>query len=211
MRIARFVAGVVMTASVPLLASPREPSSAPTDTLAVHVNLEFDRSITSDTIKTIARDEATAIWRVYGIDLLWTDPASRPALILDAFVEEDLQRRDVDGSLSVLGYTTIASDPTATTPIRLSFHTVESLIERRHGANPLHHQREVGIALGRVLAHEVGHALLGAPAYHEPGGLMRTTFLSDDLVRPERSSFRLMPDSVARLRGRVVSLSHAQP
>ena len=127
----------------------------------------------------------------------------RPAaLTLDVNVERYPQRVDIDGS-PVLGYTTIASAPMAPAPIRVSFDAVDSLIEHRHGADPLRRQREIGIALGRVLAHEVGHVLLGAPAYHDPDGLMRAMFPSDDLVRPGRSPFRLTPQSVARLHVRI--------
>jgi hypothetical protein len=207
LRIARFVVVIVVAAVAPLLASPRTSPAARTDTLAVQVNLEFDRSITSNTIKAIARDEAAAVWRVYGVELRWTDSGARAAVTLDVIVGRYRQRVELDGSPAVLGYTTIASAPAAPAPIRVSFDAVDSLIERRPGADPLLHQREIGTALGRVLAHEVGHVLLGAPAYHDPDGLMRATFPSDDLVRPERSLFRLTPHSVARLQVRITSLS----
>ena len=206
MRIARFVVVIVVAAVAPLLASPRTSPAARTDTLAVQVNLEFDRSITSSTIKTIARDEAAAIWKVYGVELRWTDTGARAALTLDAIVERYPKRGDGDDAPAVLGYTTVASAPAAPAPIRVSFDAVESLIERRHGANPVLQQRDIGMALGRVLAHEVGHVLLGVPAYHDPGGLMRATFEPDDLARPGRSPFRLMPHSVARLQVRITSL-----
>jgi len=205
MRIAGSVVVIVAAAAAPLAASPRTPLEAPTDTLAVQVNLAFERSITSSTIKTIARDEAAAIWKVYGVDLRWSDPGAPAALTLDVIVERYPQRV-VDGS-PVLGYTTVASAPIAPAPIRVSFDAVDSLIEHRPGADPLRRQREIGIALGRVLAHEVGHVLLGAPAYHDRDGLMQATFPSDDLVKPGRSPFRLTPRSVARLRVRITSLS----
>jgi hypothetical protein len=73
------------------------------------------------------------------------------------------------------------------------------------------HEHAVALALGRVLAHELGHVLLGSPAYHDQDGLMRATFLSNDLARPERSRFRLTDRSVARLRARITSLSDASP
>jgi hypothetical protein len=209
MRGARFVPVVLVAAATPLLAASRTPP-AQTDTLAVYVNLGFDRSITSSTIKTIARDEAAAIWKVYGVELVWTDPEVRAALTVDVMVERSRRRVDENGSPSVLGYTTISSNPAAQAPIRVSFDALDSLIERRHGADPLRFPREIGLALGRVLAHEVGHVLLGTPPYHDPGGLMRPTFMTDDLVRPERSAFRLMPQSVARLRVRIASLSCPQ-
>ena len=206
MRIARLVTVIIVAATAPLFATPRT-SSPQTNRLAVQVNLEFDPSITSSTIKTIARDEAAAIWKVYGVDLLWTDPAAPAALTLDVIVERSPQRLDVDGP-SVLGHTTIASAPAAPAPIRVSFNAIEVLLTRRHGAYPLSHSREMGTAFGRVLAHEIGHVLLGTQ--HDSGGLMRPAFRSDDLVWPDRSLFRLMPPSLARLRVRMASWSCPQ-
>src|SRR5689334_24237725 len=43
----------------------------------------------------------------------------------------------------------------------------------------------LGRALGRVIAHEVGHFLLGTP--HAPAGLMRPSFVPQDLVEPSRA------------------------
>jgi hypothetical protein len=94
----------------------------------------------------------------------------------------------------------------------MSLDAVESLVERRHGIDPvLGHDLVLAWGLGRVLAHEIGHKVLGAPAYHDDNGLMRTTFLADDLARPERSRFRLAERSVARLRERMAATFAAQP
>ena len=65
------------------------------------------------------------------------------------------------------------------------------------------YDRVLGLAIGRVLAHELGHVLLGSPGYHDAEGLMRAKFQRDDLARPERSRFRLAPFSVERLRSRL--------
>ena len=75
MRIAGSIVVVVVAAAAPLVASPRTPG-ARTDTLAVQVNLAFDRSITSSTIKTIARGsggDLDDVWR----RAAWSDPGAR--------------------------------------------------------------------------------------------------------------------------------------
>src|SRR5262249_26386985 len=128
-------------------------------------------------------------------------------LTLDAFVERFEPRGDADGAPPVLGHTTVTPEPVGSGPIRLSFDAIASLLQRRRGERPLLYEHEIGIALGRVLAHEIGHALLGASGYHDQTGLMRTTFECSDLVWPGRSGFRLMPQSVARLQARVAWLS----
>ena len=61
--------------------------------------------------------------------------------------------------------------------------------------------RDLGRALGRVLAHEIGHVLLGLPS-HQPHGLMRRAFHPLDMVNPLRASYDLSPLERARLRHR---------
>jgi len=181
------------------------------DHLRVRVNLELDHSIRSKAMATIAREEAAAIWKPYGVDLLWTDAGAQAALSLDVFVDPSGDRIDTVGMQAVLGHTTIFPGAAAPSPIRISLAAIESLLEHRHSPSPFLAEAVLATALGRVLAHEVGHVLLGVPSFHDPNGLMRTTFIPDDLVRPERSLYRLTDRSIARLRTRIASLSQAPP
>jgi hypothetical protein len=52
-----------------------------------------------------------------------------------------------------------------------------------------------------VLAHEIGHVILGE-SHHQPHGLMRPSFAADDLVELQPHSFRLSNREVAHLRQR---------
>jgi hypothetical protein len=52
--------------------------------------------------------------------------------------------------------------------------------------------RVVGRALGRVIAHEIGHFVLRT-SDHTSSGLMRQGHGSDDLIAPDRSRFTLWP------------------
>ncbi len=177
------------------------------DRLAVRIHLTFDAAISSHEIKAAARREAAAIWTTYGVDLLFTGSDVSAALSLDAVVARDAVAPY--GTPPVLGHTSIAPESASQAPIRISFEAIDALLEHRHGGNPLMHDYVLAIALGRVLAHEIGHILLGAPAYHDANGLMRTTFQADDLARPERSRFLLAEHSVGRLRSRIASLAEA--
>jgi hypothetical protein len=181
------------------------------DRLTVNVNLALDRAINSKAIARTAMEEAAAIWRPYGVDLLWTDAGTQAALSLDVIVEPSRHHVDTVGMQAVLGRTTVASGSGAPSPIRLSLAAIDSLLERQHNPNQFLYETVLATALGRVLAHEVGHVLLGAPAFHDPHGLMRTTFIPDDLARMERSQFRLTERSIARLRARIAALSRALP
>ena len=59
-------------------------------------------------------------------------------------------------------------------------------------------------ALGRGIAHEIGHYLLRSKA-HEREGLMRARFTVQDLMDPTSARYRLGPDDVRRLQERFTS------
>jgi hypothetical protein len=94
-------------------------------------------------------------------------------------------------------------------PIRIEFDTLDSLIKHRSDAVTLLHDLELGRALGRVLAHELGHALLGYPAYHDRLGLMRVQLSLRDLTEPGRDGIHLTDASALRLRDRLARLADA--
>lgn len=192
-----------------LLCTAHTSAPPPAERLAVQVNLEFDPSITSQLIKQGTSDEAAALWRAYGVDLVFADRRADAGLTLDVIVERSDRRPAPRQLTPVLGRTTIAPGAPMQAPIRISFDAIDSLLERSHGVNPMLHVYAIAAALGRVLAHEIGHVLLGAPSYHDADGLMRTTFVSDDLARPDRSRFFLAIRSAARLRTRIASLNDA--
>jgi hypothetical protein len=181
------------------------------DRLRVNVNLALDHSITSKSIAPVAREEAAALWQPYGVDLMWTDAGTQAALSIDVFVDPAGRYVDTVGMQAVLGHTTIFPGPGAPSPIHISLSAIESLLEHHHSPNPFVHEALLAKALGRVLAHEIGHVLLGVPGFHDPSGLMRTTFIPDDLARLDRSQFALADRSVARLRARIAFLSRALP
>ncbi len=110
----------------------------------------------------------------------------------------------------MLGYTFVAADVSRSpAPIRIGFDAVDALAQPSAALNAMLHEYAVGTAIGRVLAHEIGHILLGAPTYHDDTGLMRPQFASSDFARGERWMFRLADPSVARLRASVASLTRA--
>jgi hypothetical protein len=59
----------------------------------------------------------------------------------------------------------------------------------------------VGRAVGRVLAHEIGHYIL-ATRTHGTAGLMRSSQRSDELVAPSRAGFKLSALEAARILAR---------
>jgi hypothetical protein len=63
--------------------APGSPGVAP---FTVHVNLEFDCARRSHVVERIVEDEATAIWRAYGVQLLWSENVPDGAMNLDVIV-----------------------------------------------------------------------------------------------------------------------------
>jgi hypothetical protein len=187
-------------------ADPPYPQRA--DTLTTHLIVEFDRTITSNVIKRTARNEATAIWKPYGIELLWSDNGPcAAALHLDVSVARYKPDLTLDGLPLVLGRAMVDPSGVVQGPIRISFDAVEQLLRRR-ASNPVLHDYELGRALGRVLAHELGHVLLGRD--HDSKGLMRARLTTEDLARSDRRGVRLSDVSVSRLRSQIAHLSEAQ-
>jgi hypothetical protein len=116
-------------------------------------------------------------------------------------------------STPVLGSTRLAPSTIRRAPIFIDRGATEQLLERlnagrvvqllaRTSAGPA----DVGRALGRILAHEIGHVILQVTG-HQPHGLMRPTFRPEDLIRLQRSSYTLSSAEVARLHERELALS----
>jgi hypothetical protein len=179
------------------------------DVVGVRIRASFDRSIASATITSALVNETSAIWRGYGVELHWSDDDEPAVLDLEVDLVRHTTPRIGARAASVLGRTALDPSGGVRGPIVVLIDSVESLIEDAplHGSNVVLREQELGRALGRVLAHELGHVLLGMPTYHDTDGLMRPSFLADDLTRPDRARFQLATSSVARLRARLACLA----
>jgi hypothetical protein len=180
------------------------PAAQPVDTLTVHLKLGFDPSITSKMVKDVVREEAAAIWKPYGVDLVWSAEADDSApLHYDVAIVRQGGAAGHRVSEPVLGRTVLNPQGVVRGPIRIFLDSVDALLDELHGGNPWLHDPELARALGRVLAHELGHVLLGPPRYHDAEGLMRTKFTSEDLGRVDRTRFKLAARSVERLQSEM--------
>jgi len=177
----------------------------------VNVHLHVDRSIRSPVIPADLKNETEALWRPYGVHLEWTDSPAAGAAPVGLSLEAILERRIIDEPglpkwATVLGLASVKRNAPSTRPIRVSLDATESVLAlrpvSRTSSGRIVHDHDLGRALGRVLAHEIGHSLLGAP-YHDDVGLMRAMFRPDDLAGPDRTAFRLTCIEVGRLRGRL--------
>ena len=182
--------------------------SSATEPFEVGIHLRVDPSISATRITDRLRDEAGAIWQPYGIRLEWTEAAPEPAtngLSLEASLEREFDGRRPMQWPTVLGQVLLEPDAPNWRQIRVSFDATRSVLLRTMGRstmNGLVRDRELAAALGRVLAHEIGHVLLGTPA-HEQAGLMRAAFRVAELAERPRTPFRLTCSGVDRLNSRL--------
>jgi len=183
------------------------------DSFTVTVRLQVARAIAPRVLSAVLRDEAESLWRPYGVQLAWSadagvaDGDEANGFSIDATIEHSM----LSPWVAVLGNASIGL-VTPRQPIRVSFDATERVLARRIPAptQQVVRDRDLARALGRVLAHEIGHVLLAAPT-HDAAGLMRANFTATDLAGGDRSPFRLLPDDVARLHNRVRALTAIGP
>jgi hypothetical protein len=199
----------LVLAMLGMLAPARVPVDR-ADRFDIQIHLQIDRSIAQKLRLPELREEAEQIWRPYGVRITWSDCSIEgEPFPLTAVLGWELERSGVPDGPTVLGRAFVEPRDPPTRPIRVSFQATEQILALRRNAwtsiaGHLH-ERELARALGRVLAHEIGHVLLALRA-HEQTGLMRAVFTPDELAAPERSPFALAPNSIGRLRSRIEHL-----
>ena len=154
-------------------------------------------------IQKTAINETARIWAAYGItidegSIGSCDPSSTlaiPILVNHGFVE------GADGLGAVHFGRNGAPDQAITVYYDAIVHLATSMpVGGLHPSLwPQALQDEVvARALGRALAHEIGHVLLRWP-HHPAEGLMRAVYVASSLSSPERLGFGLTDVDVARL------------
>ena len=162
-------------------------------------------------------NEAAGIWRQYGVAVTWfdanSDCLSDEAWMapVDRMLRLVAEPRESDGdALGTVRFQGGVPDDT----IHLLYAPLSRMVlESTIGMSPVSalppplRDRIIGQALGRVLAHELGHVLLALPS-HDRSGLMRPSFEPADLVVLNRDRMRLSKPFVlrldARLQGRAI-------
>lgn len=181
--------------------------------ICLEVEVKFSGREPSPVTVQSMQGEAAAIWERYGVQLQW--PASRNDVqcsrvhgTFDVVVE--YQPSPVENALrsSVLGSTHLAPGAIDRVGIFVDYDETQHLLETLSPSrliplvgHPDIGPADMGRALGRVLAHEIGHVLLDAPR-HQPWGLMRRAFTPDDLAARQRWAYTLSKKEVERLASR---------
>src|SRR5262245_9311158 len=165
------------------------------------------------------QNEASSIWNRYGVTLWWpgeADPLTCPRVhgSFDVLVDRQAAVRGPSGTI-VLGSTRMAVATIEHAPIHLDREAMEGMLAALPAdrlvpllGRPRLGPADVGRALGRVLAHEIGHVVLGAPS-HQTWGLMRPSFIAEELGGRLRRGYTLSASEVERLRQRERLLSRS--
>jgi hypothetical protein len=163
---------------------------------------------TSNALIAALEREATAIWAPYAVELRWQPHACAiEDASFDLLIERHIPSAPPRVSAPVLGSTQVRRPRIDRVPIHVDYEEMQKTLGSLTTAQftPFLGSRvgpeEMGRALGRVVAHEIGHVLLGVSS-HQRDGLMRQSFEAIELVGRARRRYGLSPEEIARLRRR---------
>ena len=172
--------------------------------LSLIVNVSAPADV-PDMVVTKAMFEANTIWRPAGVSFAWRRNESMPARIrvtigsVDAPISKD--------NTLTIGWVHFDETQTPAPDIYLSYVNAERMFDESRGTRNmtrLEHHTLIGRALGRALAHELGHVLLASKT-HTPHGLMQATRGASDFFGPEAVHFEITPSQRAEVASRVRS------
>jgi len=170
-------------------------TALPTISISVHASSPR----VSGWMLNFALDEARAIWIDAGLRISWRIEKERAAADGLRVVIDDDPGTGLGEGLAI-GWVIFQGDQ-PTQEIHLSYANAVAGLERScplgalNRLNPLRIDEMVAVALGRALAHELGHYLLG-PNAHSGSGLMRAEWSPAEMFGESRPFFHL--DAVQR-------------
>jgi hypothetical protein len=155
-----------------------------------------------------ALSEATTIWEGAGIDIQRSSTALIDVYTIGVVIDDETGV--TTHSDPALGWIRFGAPDEPERRVHLSRRNVKNLLGSTAGfAKRPDSEREmlVGRALGRTLAHELGHYLLRSKE-HTPHGLMRASASAEDFFSPSRASFYLECDQMTLAAARFRNPSH---
>jgi hypothetical protein len=175
----------------------------------------------SPTLVTALLAEADAVWAGVGIKFFWERETPRvqmhqvvpfmgAPLTLRVSIGHD--RQSTDPHKLPLGWIVFDDPHTPEQEIYLSYENATQLLENSAGVvgdvksmPRLQRETMMARALGRALAHELGH-YLSASKIHTPRGLMMAVHSAAEFFAYERAQFRLLPEERRQIVARFTSI-----
>ena len=171
-----------------------------------HVLVRIDVSRTTAAFRMAAVwNEVREIWKPYA-DLDWVGRDVTLAGYDDALEVRVMDDSEVNDPMNgTLGWIMFAAPAQPRNVVNVSMAAIAALLNAGHlGSQPVNElprglrERLLTHAIGRVMAHEIGHYLLRSSA-HAPNGLMRARLGVADFLTDGLGSFRLRPIEVKGL------------
>lgn len=207
---------VVLTASSLIFAAPNGDSFDNNEARSCSEIADGPRQLhvrmTEDGMKAVvlalAREEVSAIWAQYGVEIVWESrwiPGKPMPDLFVQFVEIALKSKNMNGAPAVAWIPFANGVPMPY--VRVSKPHAIGLLRTRSWFDdrPLSHQTEdlqnqaLGRIIGRAVAHEIGHFLLASQT-HASVGLMRAALDPERMVNPGTEYFKLQASDVRALR-----------
>jgi hypothetical protein len=207
MEVTMRVCALPLLAVVPLM-TPQELPVTPAP-CAIGIELEVRAPLPWGAFEwRVVMGEAARIWAPYGVTLCWSDDrdnCSGVQVHLRVLLAEDPPPPPRAAQGSLLGWIWFrGSEPGA--DVVLSVNGARSLVsDARVGDRPLAAlpasvvDSHLPRAVGRALAHEIGHFVL-RDRTHVRGGLMASRFTPDEVTFAPPAAFRLPPEAARWVR-----------
>lgn len=180
------------------IAARDRPSSPLT---VVELRLSIDPSL-AETARLVMLEEAASIWRRSGIALRWLPPSAETAALPVAVVPSDPGRDDREETWRLAKFQRHGGRPRAAVVSIAACEQALDRVERTLGEPARLRERRLGLVMGRALAHELGHYLLGSGG-HRRSGLMRASIQAAELAGFSSLGFDLDDEARDWLRAHV--------
>jgi hypothetical protein len=221
---------IVTSLAVALLASPAAGATASVIQPSPPIIVTFSTAATiSPRVLALALDEAGEIWRASGFTFVWrrapreavpdarsgaVGPPVASGLRVIFGNETGVSRDDT----TPLGWISFDDDQTPMPEIYISYENARRLMEAARGTMGMvwemtGAQRDLllGRAMGRALAHEMGHYLLKSKI-HTARGLMRASRSAQEFFSTDQRGFRIDPAQRLTIAARLAQgLAGRQP
>lgn len=171
-------------------------------TVTVELALSIESDLSPRAVE-LMRAEIDRIWQPYSVVIGWdaAGPDGSPERLRLTIADSELDRPQQSAAHAALAWIWFDTPARAGTEIRVSVDAARRLVSgvrvggRSVAAWPALGETLLGRALGRSVAHEVGHYLL-ASSRHTDDGLMRPIFVPDDLLTFRARDYALAPADV---------------
>jgi hypothetical protein len=172
--------------------APSAAAATATSAPAIGVTVVVGHGVPKTVVPRILA-EADAIWRQTDVRFAWQRDGRLPTVLRVVIDDDHGAPLDAETPLGWVHFSGDVPDP----EIHLSYANGYALLEASQSTSNallmmplLQRDTLLGYALGRALAHELGHYLLASKA-HTKTGLMQTRRSATDLFSSERSHFRI--------------------